>query len=149
MPKAEQALMQTIGDYIGINLREFYMSQDKSSSDMELLPEFRREMHDKAYKVMKDRGIKFILADNDCDGYSDGYECCGTEILRDYTILGQNLRTQAFGVKEGNFAKILPDCNITFTRQPIKGTIAEAIERYEKKFKAKNAPTLFEKVGDE
>lgn len=119
MPKSEQKSVQKIGDYLGIDIREFYrkerkMTEQKCGADFELSSDKKIDIYDLAEKLAKENDIKFYLADNYLQLVGDGCECCGTEALRDYKLLSCDKRSRAFGNDKG--AKNFENCIVTFTR---------------------------------
>lgn len=133
MPKDEQALFQTIGDYLGFNIREFYRDERKKEgnkgSDYELSNEKKREIFELATKLSKEYNIKFFNADNYLDKkYGCSCECCGTEKLRNYKLLDCDSRSLLYGNKKGS--KELEKCKVNFIRgNKYQGlTIREACE---------------------
>lgn len=148
MPKKEQDILSAIGDYIGINLREYYRNERKTGSDWELSYNKKLEYTTIADNLAKKYNLKYYVADNDVMCYGCGSECCGTEVLRDYRIFAQNYRTTCFGVSELKISKELPKCIVNFTRsKKYEGkTIGEVCEEYNKEIEQKckvEQPDLF------
>jgi len=116
MPKEEQVLFQTIGDSIGINLRELYKTKGvKTGSDWEMSDELKMFYIDMALSLCKEHKIKCLVADNHMGKIGDGFECCGTEVLKDYKIWGSNSRTRSWG-RADNESQELGKCVVNFTR---------------------------------
>ncbi len=95
MVKHEQELIQKIGDYLGIdNIREFYKNEKNiTGSDFELSEAHKKEVLDLCQSLSEKYNIKFYSGDNFQYKVGCGSECCGTAVLRNYKILGCNLRT--------------------------------------------------------
>jgi len=115
MPKAEQEIMQKIGDYFGFNIREFYKQEhNKCGSDYELSIDKKDEILNMMNDLAEKHGLKFFNGDNHINGIGSRCECCGTEVLRNYKTLGCDLRSRVFDSKSDCKLK---DCKVTFTRQ--------------------------------
>lgn len=67
-------------------------------SDMVLRDVFKSEYMAIAKQCSLESGLKWFSADNSPLGVGYGYECCGTEKLRSYSLFDYNLRSSAFGV---------------------------------------------------
>lgn len=116
MPKEEQKLFQTIGDYLKIDLRDLYRTKgEKAGSDREMRKELKQFYVDEAISHCKEQKIKCFIADNHMGKIGDGCECCGTEVLKDYKIWGCNSRTRGFG-QATNESQELGKCVVNFTR---------------------------------
>ena len=73
-----------------------------------------------AEKLAKKYGLKYFVADNDDFGcIGSGCECCGTEVLRDYKIHGNNKRSLKFG-KNTNVSDKIGNCYLNFCRGKAK-----------------------------
>ncbi|MFH1585966.1 MAG: radical SAM protein [archaeon] len=132
MPLGEQKIIQVIGDYLNINLREFYKSEDNlASTDYELSKNKKLEYIRLAEDLAKKYGLKYFVADNDDFGcMGAGCECCGTEVLHNYKIFGDNRRSLKFGVK-GNVSNELGKCYLNFCRNMSKSmTINEYMKKH-------------------
>ena len=121
MPLNEQRILQIIGNYLNINLRKFYKKEDNlTSADYELSKEKKLEYIKLAEKLAKKYGLKYFVADNDDFGcIGSGCECCGTEVLRDYKIHGNNKRSLKFG-KNTNVSDKIGNCYLNFCRGKAK-----------------------------
>lgn len=132
MPKEEQELFQTIGNYCQYDIRHYYKKEgNMTGSDWELNIYNKQKYADLAWELAEKYGLKFFSADNDlgCQGWGDGLECCGTEVLKNYKIWGNSLRSKAFektGYESTEFGK----CLVTFCRSKKNAgkTIDEVIE---------------------
>jgi len=130
MPESERKIMQTIGEYLDMDIREFYKNERqfgaKGSSDYELSPTKKEEFIFLADSLAKEYGLKFYNADNHLVKVGAGCECCGTEVLRDYKLLGCDSRSILFENEKGS--KELEKCFVNFVRNNThKGkTICEA-----------------------
>lgn len=134
MPLNEQKITQVIGDYLKINLREFYKKEKNlTSTDYELSKEKKSEYIKLAEELAKKYGLKYFVADNDNFGcIGSGCECCGTEALHNYKIFGNNKRSLRFGIKD-NVSSELGKCYLNFCRNMSKSmTIDEYIKKHEK-----------------
>jgi len=121
MPLNEQKILQVIGDYLKINLKDFYKNESNlSSMDYELSKEKKLEYIKLASQLAKKYGLKYFVADNDEFGcIGSGCECCGTEVLHDYKIYGNNKRSLRFGIKS-NVSNELGKCYVNFCRNMSK-----------------------------
>lgn len=119
MPQNEQAIMQKIGDYMDMNIRDFYKNEKKLSgvkggSDYELSPMKKEEYTKVASELAKKYGLKFYNADNHFIDVGDGCECCGTAVLRDYKLLSTDARSEFYGNEKGS--EHLPKSLVNFVR---------------------------------
>lgn len=96
MPESERKLYNELSDYMHFDLHSYYRREQKTGSDWEL--EDRKKMVYINYAQMfaNKLDLKYFVADNNMGSVGCGSECCGTEKLRDYRILGCNARTQSF-----------------------------------------------------
>lgn len=116
MTKDEQLIFQRIGHYLGLDIRDYYRSNGKSTgSDWELKKELKLEYIRIAQQLANEYNIKFFVADNDIGPIGDGAECCGTQALRDYKIWGNNRRSKFF-VPVSYESEELGKCLVNFTR---------------------------------
>jgi DNA repair photolyase len=116
MPQTEQLLFKKIGDSINLDLRDYYKKNGKhTGSDWELSHELKLEYIGLAKELCKEYHIKLLVADNNMGAIGDGCECCGTEVLKDYKIWGNNSRTRSFG-SLGYESEELGKCLVNFTR---------------------------------
>jgi DNA repair photolyase len=116
MPKKEQLLIQTIGDYLGINMREYYKKEgEKTGSDWEIKTEKKKEYILLADKLAKEYNLQYFVADNNMGKIGCGSECCGTQVLRNYKIWGNNKRTKYFYIPDYCSTK-LGKCYVNFGR---------------------------------
>jgi len=116
MPKTEQKLIQEIGDYLDINIRDFYKKElNKTGSDYELSNEHKEEFLDICVELSKKYELEFYNGDNHNYKVGNGCECCGTSVLRDYKILGSDARCRLHGGTNHQSLE-LQKCNINFTR---------------------------------
>ncbi len=112
MNAADRNRMQLIGDFLQkkytnddailkkfhfFDMRKaFSVDHDVEGLDWLYPKEWRYEFHEKAISIAHKFNLKYFCADNDMGALGDGYECCGTEKLRNYRIWGKNSRTLAF-----------------------------------------------------
>lgn len=117
MPKSEQKLFQNIGDYIGIkDIRQFYKDEkNKNGSDYELSNNKKKEVLDFCVDISKKYDLKFFSGDNFWYKVGDGFECCGTQVLRNYKTLGCDKRCLLHGGSK-NTSQHLQNCFVNFTR---------------------------------
>ena len=139
MPKSLQEEFQGIGDYLNINMREFYKSERKyecnRGSDYELSNEKKREIFEIASRLSKEYDIKFFNADNYMDKkYGEGCECCGTEKLKDYKLFPHDKRSLVYGNNKGSTE--IGKCKANFLRDRTKTlkfkTLEEICEDFNK-----------------
>lgn len=98
MPQSEQLLFKKISKVLGYDLREFYRKEGISTgSDWEMSKSGKMEYIRYANTLAEQNNLKFYVADNDMGKIGCNGECCGTEVLHDYKIWGNNSRTNAFG----------------------------------------------------
>ena len=133
MPKDEQKLFQKIGDYLDMDIREFYKNERKEEcnkgADYELSNAKKDEIFELATELSKKFNIKFFNADNYINPkYGCNCECCGTEKLRDYKLLDCDSRSLMFGNNKGSDE--LAKCKVNFVRSSKYNglTIKEACE---------------------
>ena len=134
MPPKEQELLKGISDFVEMDLRAFYKEcGEKSGSDWELMADFKYDVFVEAENLCEKYGIKFFVADNTNMQGGCNSECCGTEVLRDYKIWGNNLRSDWYP-KQDNFSKELGKCKVNFCRSQkfIGKTMDEAIAEKKK-----------------
>jgi len=137
MPQNEQKIMQIIGDFLEINIRDFYKKEKNlSSTDYELSKRKKLEYIKLAEKLAKKYNLKYFVADNEDFGcIGSGCECCGTEVLRDYKIFGNNKRSLRFGCKN-NVSNEIGKCPVNFCRGMKKSlTINEYMKKIERRLK--------------
>lgn len=131
MPKNEQELFKTLGEAIGISdLRQFYKDEkNKCGSDYELSEEHKKEVLDYCVKIAKKYDVKFFSGDNYMYKVGDGFECCGTSVLRNYKTLGCDCRCKLHGGSD-NPSLELQKCFVNFTRsvKNVNKTILEVCE---------------------
>lgn len=100
---------------LGRDVLEGYIP-NHGTGDTELVTDLKNEYVRMVGSEVRKTGMKFWAADN-CDyTLSDSCECCGTELLRDYRIFGQNERTAAWPKTKTRFAEELPRCFVNFTK---------------------------------
>jgi len=117
MPKCEQEIMQKIGDYFGMNIRELYRKEHKTGSDWELRVEKKMEYTQLASKLAKKYGLTYYPSDNEntCISCGNGGECCGTKMLRNYKIWANNTRSKNFKIPS-YASKEFGKCIVNFCR---------------------------------
>lgn len=81
-------------------IRKSYKSKvgHRDGSDYVLNDDLKKEYIELAMTAAHAHGMKYFSADNSPLGFGDGYECCGTQALRDYNLWTYNIRSRAFGV---------------------------------------------------
>ncbi len=111
MPQREQRVFAALGR----NVRRDYREEvgHREGSDWVLRDEFKLQYIRSASELAKAHGLKYFSADNSPLGLGDGFECCGTERLRDYNVFAYNRRSQAFGVMQRS---PLGECAVRFVR---------------------------------
>lgn len=119
MSKEEQKMIQIIGDYLGMNIRDFYKEERKEDGTNGADYELSKAKKDEIYKLAKELAdkysLKFFIADNYINPkYSCSCECCGTEKLRDYKLLSCDSRSLILGNNKGS--KELEKCKVNFVR---------------------------------
>lgn len=116
MPEGERKIMNDIGDFLGYDIISFYKENgEKSGSDRELRKELKSQYILSAGALCEIYGIQFFVADNDHMEHGCNSECCGTGVLRDYKIWGNNIRSDCFDCQT-NFSKELGKCQVNFVR---------------------------------
>ena len=96
MPEAERNLYSKISDYLHFDVLSFYRKEQNTSSDWELLNTKKHVYVAYAQMLADKHNLKLFVADNNMGNVGCSSECCGTQQLRDYKILGCNTRTQSF-----------------------------------------------------
>lgn len=108
--------------------RTFYKARGTlAGADYVLSDAMKLEYIELAESLAAKHGLSYYSADNSPMGYGCGFECCGTEKLRDYTPFRYNLRSHAFGVMDDGDR--LAACLANFTRQEKKGTVKQDIDQ--------------------
>lgn len=116
MPENERKIINKIGDFLGYDIIQFYKKNgEKSGSDWEMNFQKKYEFIKLAKELCEENKIKFFVADNSHILSGCNSECCGTEVLRNYKIWGNNIRSMCFTGKE-NFSKELGKCKVNFCR---------------------------------
>jgi len=117
MPKPEQELIQQIGDYLNIDLRDYYKQENnRTGGDYELSDEHKKEFLNLFEETAQRYNLKFLNGDNIKYKVGSGCECCGTEVLRNYKILGCDNKSKLHGVSNEKISKELQKCEVNFTR---------------------------------
>jgi DNA repair photolyase len=121
--KQEQEIFQTIGDYFGYNMREFLKEESKKDGKGGMDYEFSKENKTKVLLLAKEladkNGIRFLNADNlMLEGIADSCECCGTEVLRNYKLFGEDKRSLVYGNTKPS--EPLANCLYNFGRNKAK-----------------------------
>ncbi len=128
MGKAEQTLF---AEAFG-NVRDLYRTKigTREASDWVLQDGLKLEYIHLARDLAAKSGLKYFSADNTPLGHGDGFECCGTERLRDYRVFTYNLRSRAFGVfRQDDLCK----CVLNFTRATTgdnSRTLGQAVDEH-------------------
>jgi len=144
MPQSERELFSVIGNHLSLDLFEYYKANGLvTGSDREIRTALKMEYTQLAKKLTGEYGIKYYPADNDILGIGDGCECCGTEVLKDYKIYGNNIRSKAFKPKDYE-SKELGKCVVNFTRsrKNINLTMDEVVAEKESKKEKEVSPPL-------
>jgi len=117
MPKSEQEMFQdSIGKYLGYDIRQWMKSYGRCTGTDYELPELRKKNYIKVAEALaKKYNIKYFSADNEMSGGCNS-ECCGTQKLRNYKIWGNNLRTKKYGAGDTPMSESLGKCKINFSR---------------------------------
>ena len=116
MSENEKAILNKTSELIGYDVRKYYQENGiKTGSDYELSQDKKLEYITIAKKLCKELDLKFFVADNHHMGLGCNSECCGTEVLRDYKIWGNNSRSLSFP-KTGKESSELGKCKVNFTR---------------------------------
>lgn len=116
MPKSEQALFEIIGRYLGMNIRDYFKAHgERTGSDWELLNEYKLQYIDLAEKLCREYHLQYLVGENFMGKRGDSCECCGTGILRNHKVWGNNDRVRAFGGVP-NASQELGKCLVNFTR---------------------------------
>jgi DNA repair photolyase len=116
MPPSEKKIFQKIGDFLEIpDLKTWFKIEGhRTTSDYEISIKHKSEYISLAKKLADEHGIEFYVADNCCYESSCGAECCGTKVLHDYKLWGNNWRSNKFPTD--NYSKELGKCFVKFTR---------------------------------
>jgi len=115
MPKEEQKIMQRIGDFYGVDIREVYRKEEKTGSDWEYSKEKKMIYIKKCEELANKYGLRYFVGDNDMGKCGDGAECCGTEVLKNYKIL-KNSRTLPFDIPNHCYSQKLENVLVNFCR---------------------------------
>lgn len=116
MSESEKAIFKKMSDLVGYDIREFYRERGvKTGSDWEIDLNLKKEYITKAKELCNLHGLKFFVADNHFMGEGCNAECCGTEVLRNYKIWGNNCRSKCFPKKDYETTE-LGKCCVNFTR---------------------------------
>jgi hypothetical protein len=101
----------------------------KTGSDWEMDKVKKEEYINLAKELCEKYNLKFFVADNHCMSLGCNSECCGTEMLRDYKIWGNNTRSLEFK-PTGKESNELGKCQVNFCRSQkyIGKTIDEAMK---------------------
>jgi DNA repair photolyase len=111
----EQKILQNIGDFLGYDLKTWFKQENnRTSTDYEINLKHKKEYIELARNLALEFGIKFYVADNCYYNYSCGLDCCGTSVLHNYKLWGNNERATLFPVE--NISKELGKCLVNFTR---------------------------------
>lgn len=96
--KKEFALYSAMSNALGYDVIEYYRKNGvrKNPTAWEIGDAKQKEYLELGVELAHAHGIKFFCADDDMGRIGDGDECCGTEVLRDYTKWCNNRRTMAF-----------------------------------------------------
>ncbi len=116
MPQSEQKLYTELSDFIGFDIIEYTKRQKKNSSDWELSAKKKIAYTQYAQILADKHNLTFFSADAIPGFAGFSSECCGTEKLRDYKILGCNTWTQKFPNKPSHASKHLEKVYVNFTR---------------------------------
>lgn len=94
----EKIYFDQLNKSIGYDVLEYYKRCGVFKSP-NLMMSYTKKMEyiSLSMKLAKQHNLKYFCADNYMGKVGDGCECCGTEILRDYRIWGNNNRVKVFG----------------------------------------------------
>lgn len=116
MPEKEKELFRKIGNYLDMDIINFYKNEQKVGTDRELTVAKKKEYTFLAKSLATKYGLRYFSADNDMGCYGDNSECCGTEVLRDYKLWENNIRTKSFPEGITNDTTELGKCKVNFMR---------------------------------
>lgn len=132
MPKSEQLIFKEMSKHLGYDIRRQYHREKRTGSDFELALHKKMEYTNMANDLAKKYDLKYFSADNEmgCIGCGCGAECCGTEVLRNYKIYGNNLRNFNFA-PTNNFSTEIGKCLVNFKRSQTNAnkTIDEVMKK--------------------
>ncbi len=116
MPESEKQIVKKMSDFLGYDIIDYYKKNGViTGSDREIKNDSKTEYISDALAFCDIHNIKFFVADNSCMNAGCNSECCGTEVLRDYKIWGNNLRSHHFRDQD-NFSKELGKYKVNFVR---------------------------------
>lgn len=114
-----RGLRKSYRDRYGVVERINYLLRD----------EYVAEIQACAKQLARDHGLKYFSADNSPLGVGDGFECCGTEKLRNYKLWLYNTRSRAFGtLKRSPLGQCLD--NFRWARWKSTETIEAVVDRH-------------------
>lgn len=95
----EKRLYLKMSHALGYDVIEYYKTNGlrKNPAEWTIGAEQTKEYLELGIKLAHTYGIKFFCADDNVGKIGDGDECCGTEVLRNYTKWCGNRRTTSFG----------------------------------------------------
>lgn len=130
MSENEKVNLKKINNSIGYDIREYYKENGiVTGSDYEIKEDKKLEYIKQCKILCNKYNLKFFVADNHHMEKGCNSECCGTEVLRDYKIWGNNSRSKCFPLT-GKETTELGKCKVNFTRSKKykDKTINEAVE---------------------
>jgi len=133
----EKELYDTISNYVGVNILDMYKKQKVVGGCYVMDDTIKMKYIELFTELAKQYGLKYYVADDWMGKLGEGCECCGTQVLRNYKIWGNNFRTRYWGTQP-NESTELGKANINFTRKSERnGTKGKTLdeemkERYEK-----------------
>jgi len=137
MPESERLLFTKISKAIGYDLRNYYAKNGiTTGSDWEMTNPKKMEYINLAQSLADKYGLKFYVADNNMGCLGCNGECCGTDLLHDYRIWGNNTRSRQFPDKS-KYSEELGKCKVNFVRSQTNAnkTMNEVSQRYNEKQK--------------
>jgi len=135
MPESERLLFTKISKAIGYDLRDYYSKNGiTTGSDWEMTIPKKLIYINLAQTLADKYDLKFYVADNNMGCLGCNGECCGTDMLHDYKIWGNNTRSRQFPDKS-KYSEELGKCKVNFTRSKVHKdkTIDEMVKKYSEK----------------
>jgi hypothetical protein len=137
MSESERMLFAKISKVIGYDLRNYYAKNGiTTGSDWEMTNPKKMEYINLAQFLADKYELKFYVADNNMGCLGCNGECCGTDVLHDYRIWGNNTRSRQFPDKS-KYSEELGKCKVNFVRSQTNAnkTMNEVSQRYNEKQK--------------
>ncbi len=128
MTPQQKAQYDSISDYLGFDVVEYYKNEDLMG---EYVLGYDKKMQyvRLSEQLAAKHGLRFFVADNGMGCMGCSGECCGTEVLRDYQIMGYNDRSLSFPT-ESNVSVEMQNVKANFSRNKSKQhmTIREVVD---------------------